>query len=76
MVFQTRLLEKRGDRLQVIDCMKQSAPDLAFTNGFRQKAYTFMYRYMPHSLTDLRYLYRKVFEEGINPYCHHILKRR
>lgn len=76
MVFQTRLLARRGDRLQVIDFMKQLAPDLAFTNGLRQKSYTFMYRYMPHRLTDLRHLYKKVFEDCLYPQYHHILKKK
>ena len=75
MIFQTRLLEKRGDRQLVIDCMKQLAPDLSFTNGFRQRLYTLMYRYLPHILTDIRYLYRRAGEECLFPLYYHIIKK-
>ena len=41
--------------IQIIDYMKQLAPDLKFENGFRQRYNTFMFRYFPHSLIKIRY---------------------
>ena len=41
--------------IEIIDYMKQLAPDLEFKNGVRQRFNTFMYRYLPHSFMRIRY---------------------
>lgn len=46
-----------SDRIDIIDFLKQEAPDLWFRNGAKQKVESFLYRYMPHSFIHLRYLY-------------------
>lgn len=40
---------------EVIDYMKQLAPDLEFKNGFKQRFYTWMYRHTPHTFLLSRY---------------------
>lgn len=45
--------------IEVIDYMKQLAPDLEFKNGFRQRFNTFMYRYFPHSFIRIRFYLEK-----------------
>ena len=45
--------------IEVIDYMKQLAPDLEFKNGFRQRFHTFMYRYFPHSFMRIRFYLEK-----------------
>lgn len=35
-------------RLQLLKYLKQKAPDLAFTNGMKEKILTFLFRYAPH----------------------------
>ncbi len=41
-------LSSKTEMYQIIDYLREVAPDLCFTNGLRQKLYTFMYRNMPH----------------------------
>ena len=43
--------------IELIDYMKQLAPDLEFKNGFRQRFNTYMFRYFPHSFMRIRYYY-------------------
>lgn len=62
-------LSKKSEMLEIIDYMKEVAPDICFTNGFRQKLYTFMFRNMPHALINSYYvlnLSRKRFRKWKN----------
>lgn len=43
-------LSKKSDMLQIIDYLKDVAPDLYFTNGIKQRLYSFMYRHFSHTL--------------------------
>ncbi len=74
MIFQTSRLKTKSERLEIIDYMKQLAPDISFTNTFKQKCYTLFYKYMPHGLIHIRYIYGKTIEETILPFYHRYLK--
>ena len=63
-------LSKRSEMLEIIDYLKEVAPDLCFTNGLRQKLYTFIYRNMPHTLINIYFVLemtRKIFRKRKNP---------
>jgi len=49
--------EKVSDRFDIIDFLKQQAPDLSFCNGKKQKIDSYLYRSMPHLFIRLRYYY-------------------
>lgn len=58
-----RDIHKDSERISVMDCLKKEAPTLSFQNGVKQKAITFLYRYMPHTFIRLRYLYYIFIED-------------
>ena len=58
-----RDIHKYSERISVIDCLKKEAPTLSFQNGVKQKAVTFLYKYMPHTFIRLRYLYNILIED-------------
>ncbi len=60
-------------RFELIDFLKEQVPDLAFKNGKKQKLYTFLYRYYPHTFIRLRYLYAKIIEDKFLPYYYKIM---
>ena len=45
--------------IEILDDLKQKAPDLKFSHGIKQKTETILFRYMPHLYVILRKLYRK-----------------
>lgn len=64
-------LSKKSEMFEIIDYLKVVASDLCFTNGPRQKLYTFMYRNMPHTLIYSYFLLRiirKRFMKWKNPF--------
>ena len=50
-------LKSVSEMFEVIDYLKQEAPDLHFQNSIRQRIWTFMYKRTPHSLILLRYYF-------------------
>lgn len=52
-------IDKESDRIEIIDFLKRQAPDLWFRNGVKQELESYMYRYVPHLLIHLRYIYMK-----------------
>lgn len=62
-----------AQRFELIDFLKEQVPDLAFKNGTKQRLYTFLYRYYPHTFIRLRYLYAKIIENKILLYYHKIM---
>ena len=50
-------IENMSDRMEIMDFMKQLAPDLWFRNGTKQKIDSFMYRHLPHLFIHLRFIY-------------------
>lgn len=64
-----------SERVEIIDYLRQLAPNLSFTNGKKQKTVTFLYRNMPHTFIRLRYLYGKIIEGKIMPLYYQRLRR-
>ena len=56
-------IEKASDRIEVIDFLKQQAPDLWFRNGIKQKMESVLYRYRPHLFIHLEYTYTKICQK-------------
>lgn len=56
-------IEKASDRTDVIDFLKQQAPDLWFRNGIKQKLESVLYRYLPHLFIYLEYTYTKICQK-------------
>ena len=56
-------IEKASDRTDVIDFLKQQAPDLWFRNGIKQKLESVLYRYLPHLFIHLVYTYTKICQK-------------
>ena len=50
-------IKKTSDRVDLIDFLKQQAPNLWFKNGAKQKLESCLYRYFPHLLIHLRCIY-------------------
>lgn len=70
------VIEKASDRNEIIDFLKEQAPDLRFNNGFKQNLKSFMYRNYPHTYLQIRYLYAQIVENRIRPFFYHRLRRR
>lgn len=65
----------KSQRIEIIDYLKQTAPDLQFKNGCKQKFSSFLLKHSPHTLMHLRYLYAQLFENHILPFFrHHVIK--
>jgi len=65
-----------SDRIAIMDYLKEKAPYLAFNNSTKQKIITFLYRYMPHVLIRLRYIYRIVIEDRVLPFYNHRIRTK
>lgn len=50
-------IERVSDRIDIIDSLKQQAPDLWFSNGIKQNIESYMYRQIPHLFIYLEYIY-------------------
>lgn len=58
-------IDKESDRIEIIDFLKRQAPDLWFRNGVKQELESYMYRYVPHLLIHLRYIYETICKKII-----------
>ena len=63
-----------SEREGVIDFLKEQAPDLNLTYGFKQKIATFLFRNIPHTFIHLRYLYDILIEDNILPFYRNKMK--
>lgn len=59
------------ERKNVIDFLKEKAPDLNLTNGTKQRITTFMIRWMPYTFVHCRYVYDIFIEDKILPFIRH-----
>ena len=62
-------LKSVSEMFEVIDFLKQEAPDLSFRNGIKQRIWSFMFNYMPHTLILIYYWFdkmRKLFRKMRN----------
>lgn len=66
---------KASDRIEIIDFLKQQAPDLWFKIGIKRRLVSFLYRYQPHSFIHIRYWYAIIVENHIRPFYYHRLRR-
>jgi glycosyltransferase involved in cell wall biosynthesis len=48
-------IKEDSKRIEIIDYMRDLCPDLCFWNGYKQKIWTFMYKYAPHTFIRLYY---------------------
>ena len=56
-------IRKSSERIEIIDFMKQKAPDLWFQNGAKQIFESFFYRYLPHLFIHLKYCYTQFLQK-------------
>lgn len=56
-------IEKASERTAIINYLKHQVPDLWFTNGIKQRLESFLYRYLPHLLINMHYLYAVIFRK-------------
>ncbi len=59
-------IDKESDRIEIIDFLKRQAPDLWFRNGVKQELESYMYRYVPHLLIHLRYIYETICKKSLS----------
>ena len=59
----THKIEKSAERIDIINYLKQQAPDLWFSNGIKQILYSHMYRYVPHLFVRLYHLYCNILRQ-------------
>ena len=55
----TKEIEDFHERLQIVEYLKQLAPDLSFSHGLKQKGVTFVYKNCPRTYLYLKHLYQK-----------------
>ena len=67
----THIIEKASDRTEIIDFLRQQAPDLRFSHGKKQKLESFMYQHMPHLYIHLNYIYDNFFNNNIHSAKYH-----
>lgn len=70
----THKLKKTSDRTEMVDFMRQQAPDLHFRNGIKQKVISFMFRHLPHTFIRLCRLH-DIIENHIRPFYSQRLRR-
>ena len=58
-------INKKSDRIEIIDFLKRQAPNLWFSNGIKQKLVSCMYRFTPHWYIHLRYLYEIICKKTL-----------
>ena len=68
-------IENTSDRIEILNYLKQQAPDLWFKNGIKQIILSYMYRYLPRTFLCLRYLYATIIENNNRPSIIHQLRR-
>ena len=55
----TREIESFSERMQIVEYLKQQAPDLSFSHGCKQKGVTLVYKNCPRTYLYLKHLYQK-----------------
>ena len=58
-------MHNAGERREIVAFVKQTMPDLTFTNGIKQRFVNFMYQHMPNIYLSSRVLYGKYIEKII-----------
>lgn len=53
----------KTEKSSVLNYLKESVPDLAFKNGFKQKLVTFLFREKPSTYISLRNIYANYFQD-------------
>lgn len=71
----TNQIKNASERNEVLDFLKQQAPDLWFNNGRKQKIVSLLYKYLPHTYIHIRYFYATIVEDKIRPFINHRLRR-
>lgn len=71
----TNQIKNASERKEVLDFLKQQAPDLWFSNGKKQRIVSFLYKYLPHTYIHIRYLYATFVEDNVRPFINHRLRR-
>lgn len=71
----TNQIKNASERKEVLDFLKQQAPDLWFSNGKKQRLVSFLYKYLPHTYIHIRYLYATFVEDNVRPFINHRLRR-
>ena len=71
----TNQIKNASERKEVLDFLKQQAPDLSFNNGRKQKIVSFLYKHLPHTYIHIRYLYATFIEDNVRPFINHRLRR-
>lgn len=66
--------KNRSLRILIMDYLNIAAPDLSFQNGLKQKICTIMFKRIPHTYIDIRYLYGMIWEDRVRPFIRHYLK--
>ncbi|MBR1394118.1 MAG: glycosyltransferase [Prevotella sp.] len=62
-----RDFEKKAERNEIVDFLKQLAPDIHFRNGAKQKSISFMFKHIPHLYIQMRHIYASCFEDVLRP---------
>ena len=70
-----RDIDKKAERAEIVDFLRQLAPDLRFKHGTKQRAVSFLVTNMPHLYLQIRYLYANYFEDIIRPYLMNRFRR-
>ena len=59
----THSIKDRLVRYEIIDYLRKIAPDIKFKNGAKQQIVSLLFRKMPHTYVQLRYLYGIIIED-------------
>lgn len=70
----THSIKDRLVRYEIIDYLRKIAPDIKFKNGAKQQIVSLLFRKMPHTYVQLRYLYGIIIEDMIYPFYKHKIK--
>lgn len=54
-------IDNVADRIEILNYLKQQAPDLYFKNGAIQKFQSFLFKYQPHTFLVVRYLFAIIY---------------
>ena len=50
----------QSEMFEVIDFLKEEAPDINFHNGFKQRLWSYMFRKIPHTFIYMYYVYQMI----------------
>ena len=69
-----REIKKSSDRMEIVDHLRELAPDLSFENGRKQAITSFLFSHMPHAYMHIKYIYAKYFEDSVRPFYREYIK--